>query len=132
MYVVLENHLISLCDTPKAYEGQPGFEVLQTIPGIWDEIQVPLAELNQYVTVARRNGSDWWVGTLNNSKSRALQLKLDFLEEGNYHAVLYKDADDAEKNPNHLERVERTVTKDDVIDLDLAVDGGSLLHLIKL
>ena len=24
MYVVLENHLTSLCDTPKAYEGQPG------------------------------------------------------------------------------------------------------------
>ncbi len=31
MYVVLENHLTSLCDTPKAYEGQPGFEVLRTV-----------------------------------------------------------------------------------------------------
>ena len=132
MYVVLENHLISLCDTPTAYEGQPGFEVLCTIPGVWDEIRVPLAELNQYVAVARRNGSDWWVGTLNNSTARTLQLNLDFLDDGIYRAVLYKDADDAEKNPNHLERVEQTVTRDDVIDLDLAVDGGSLLHLIKL
>ena len=40
MYVVLENHLTSLCDTPKAYEGQPGFEVLRTVPGTWDEIRV--------------------------------------------------------------------------------------------
>ena len=44
MYVVLENHLTSLCDTPKAYEGQPGFEVLRTVPGTWDEIRVPLAK----------------------------------------------------------------------------------------
>ena len=46
MYVVLENHLTSLCDTPKAYEGQPGFEVLRTVPGTWDEIRVPLARMN--------------------------------------------------------------------------------------
>lgn len=33
MYIVLENHLTSLCDTPEAYEGQPGFEVLCNVPG---------------------------------------------------------------------------------------------------
>lgn len=70
MYVVLENHLTSLCDTPKAYEGQPGFEVLRTVPGTWDEIRVPLARMNEHVTVARRSGSDWWVGSLNNGTER--------------------------------------------------------------
>lgn len=132
MYVVLENHLTSLCDTPMAYEGQPGFEVLRTVPGTWDEMHVPLAEFNKYVTVARRNGTDWWVGTLNDGTARTLNLKLDFLGEGEYRAEIYTDAPDAEKNPNHLSKEIRTVTRKDKIELPLAVDGGAVLRISKL
>lgn len=132
MYVVLENHLTSLCDTPMAYEGQPGFEVLRTVPGTWDEMHVPLAEFNKYVTVARRNGTDWWVGTLNDGTARTLNLKLDFLGEGEYRAEVYTDAPDAEKNPNHLSKEIRTVTRKDKIELPLAVDGGAVLRISKL
>lgn len=132
MYVVLENHLTSLCDTPMAYEGQPGFEVLRTVPGTWDEMYVPLAEFNKYVTVARRNGTDWWVGVLNDGTARTLNLKLDFLGEGEYRAEIYTDAPDAEKNPNHLSKEIRTVTRKDKIELPLAVDGGAVLRISKL
>ncbi|WP_195668388.1 glycoside hydrolase family 97 protein [Bacteroides intestinalis] len=132
MYVVLENHLTSLCDKPEAYEGQPGFEVLRTVPGTWDEIRVPLAEFNKYVTVARRSGTDWWVGTLNDGTARTLNLKLDFLEDGKYQAEIYTDAPDADENPNHLNKETRTVTRKDVIELPLAADGGSVLRISKL
>ena len=132
MYVVLENHLTSLCDTPMVYEGQPGFEVLRTVPGTWDEMHVPLAEFNKYVTVARRNGTDWWVGALNDGTARTLNLKLDFLGEGEYRAEIYTDAPDAEKNPNHLSKEIRTVTRKDKIELPLAVDGGAVLRISKL
>lgn len=132
MYVVLENHLTSLCDTPMAYEGQPGFEVLCTVPGTWDEIKVPHAEIGKYVTVARRSGSDWWIGTLNTRSPRTLELSLDFLEEGNYEATIYTDADDAAENPNHLKKEIKTVTKGDIIPLPLASDGGAVVHLTKV
>ena len=132
MYVVLENHLTSLCDTPKAYEGQPGFEVLRTVPGTWDEIRVPLARMNEHVTVARRSGSDWWVGSLNNGTERNLKLKLDFLSEGDYQATIYTDAEDVDRNPNNLDRLVRKVTRKDIIELNLARDGGALLHITKL
>ncbi len=132
MYVVLENHLTSLCDTPKAYEGQPGFEVLRTVPGTWDEIRVPLARMNEHVTVARRSGSDWWVGSLNNGTERDLKLELDFLSEGDYQATIYTDAEDVERNPNNLDRLVRKVTRKDIIELNLARDGGALLHITKL
>lgn len=132
MYVVLENHLTSLCDKPEAYEGQPGFEVLRTVPGTWDEIRVPLAEFNKYVTVARRSGTDWWVGTLNDGTARTLNLILDFLGDGKYQAEIYTDAPDADENPNHLNKETRTVTRKDVIELPLAADGGSVLRISKL
>lgn len=129
MYVVLENHLTSLCDKPEAYEGQPGFEVLRTVPGTWDEMCVPLAKINEYVTVVRRSGSDWWVGTLNNSTARTLQLKLDFLGEGEYQATIYTDAKDVDKNANLLNKEVRKVTKKDILELPLAVDGGAVVHI---
>lgn len=132
MYVVLENYLTSLCDTPQAYEGQPGFEVLRTVPGTWDEIRVPLAEINKYVTVARRSGSDWWVGTLNNGTARTLQLKLDFLKEGEYQVTIYTDAKNVDENANLLNKEVRQVTKKDTIELPLAIDGGSVIHISKL
>ena len=128
----LENHLTSLCDTPKAYEGQPGFEVLRTVPGTWDEIRVPLARMNEHVTVARRSGSDWWVGSLNNGTERDLKLELDFLSEGDYQATIYTDAEDVERNPNNLDRQVRKVTRKDIIELNLAKDGGALLHIRRL
>lgn len=78
MYVVLENHLTMLCDTPAAYEGAPGFEFILKVPATWDEIRVPHAKFNRYVTVARRKGSDWWIGSLNNAERRKLTLPLDF------------------------------------------------------
>lgn len=132
MYVVLENHLTSLCDVPKAYEGQPGFEVLRTVPGTWDEIRVPVAEFNKHVTVARRSGNDWWVGSLNNSTARTIELKLDFLGDGTYQAEIYTDASDTDKNANNLKKEVRTVSRKDIIKLPLAVDGGSVVRLQKL
>lgn len=41
-------------------------------------------------------------------------------------------ASDADENPNHLNKETRTVTRKDVIELPLAADGGSVLHISKL
>ena len=42
--------------------------------GTWDEIRVPLARMNEHVTVARRSGSDWWVGSLNNGTGKGSEI----------------------------------------------------------
>jgi alpha-glucosidase len=132
MYVVLESYLSMVCDTPTAYEGQPGFDFLKDLPTIWDETKVPIASVNEYVTVARKKDGAWFVGTLNNSKARTLALHLDFLDANKYLATIYRDASDADTHPNHLIREERVVTKGDTIELPLAVDGGSVIWIRRL
>lgn len=129
MYVVLESYLGMICDTPAAYEGQPGFEFLQTIPTTWDKTVVPNASVNEYVTVARKHGDDWYVGAINNSQARNVEIALDFLGKGNYKVTLYKDAKDTDTNPNHLVKETLTVTAKDKILLPLASDGGAALHI---
>jgi alpha-glucosidase len=131
MYVVMESYLASVCDYPQAYEGEPGFEFLKVVPTTWDETIVPDAVVGEYVTVARRKGADWYVGSLNNSKSRTIKASLNFLSPGNYTAELYTDAEDAAKNPNHLTKQIKTVSSKDILTLKLAAGGGQVMRLVK-
>lgn len=129
MYVVLESYLGMICDTPEAYEGQPGFEFLQTVPTTWDKTVVPDASVNEYVAIARRHGDDWYVGAINNSQARDVEIALDFLGKGDYKVTLYKDARDTDTNPNHLIKDTLTVTAKDKITVPLASDGGAAMHI---
>ncbi|MBC7417474.1 MAG: glycoside hydrolase family 97 catalytic domain-containing protein, partial [Pedobacter sp.] len=79
MYVVLESYLQMVADYPSAYEGQPGFEFLREVPTNWDETKVLSAELGSYVTIARRKGTDWYVGSINNSFSKTVEIPMAFL-----------------------------------------------------
>jgi alpha-glucosidase len=129
MYVVLENHLSMVCDYPEAYEGQPGFEFIQQVPTTWDETIVPGAETAQWVSIARRKGTDWYIGTINNSTPRTVTIPLNFLGKGNYHATIYKDAADVDDNPNNLIKEEKEVTATDNITLHLTNGGGEVIKL---
>lgn len=129
MYVVLESYLGMICDTPEAYEGQPGFEFLRTVPTTWDKTVVPDAFVNEYVAIARRHGDDWYVGAINNSQARDVEIALDFLGKGDYKITLYKDARDTDTNPNHLIKETLTVTAKDKITVPLASDGGAAMHI---
>lgn len=129
MYVVLESYLGMIADSPMAYEGQPGFEFLKTVPTVWDQTVVPSAVVNEYVSVARKSGDEWYVGAINNSKARTIDLSLNFLDKGtSYTVTIYSDAPDSNIDPNKLVKHSQTATAKDKIALQLAVDGGAVLH----
>ncbi len=129
MYVVLENALSMVCDYPAAYEGQPGFSFIQQVPTQWDETKVPVAKSGEYVAVARRNKSDWYIGAITNHNSRQLAIPLDFLGEGTYTAEVYTDAPDTHVNPNNLQKQIISVTKYSNINVLLNAGGGASVHL---
>ena len=131
MYVVLESYLGMVADYPDAYKGQPGFDFIKQVPTVWDEVRVPVAEVSQHITIARRKGTDWFIGSLTNSTTRDISLKLDFLPEGTYTAEIYADAPDVAQNPNHLTQQTRTVSRTDVLTLKLAAGGGQVMRLRK-
>jgi alpha-glucosidase len=132
MYVVLESYLGMVCDYPDAYEGQEGFDFLRAVPTTWDETKAPVAIPGERVTVARRKGDEWWVGTINNGVSREVELRLDWLPPGKYEASMYIDAPDAGVNPNHLVRESRMVSAGDSVVLKLAPGGGQVMRLRKV
>jgi alpha-glucosidase len=130
-YVVLESYLSQVVDSPPSYEGQLGFDWIQNIPTVWDETRVPNAEVEEYVTIARKKNDEWWVGTINNHAARTIKIPLDFLDDGNYTVEMYIDAPDSETNPNHLLKQTQTASKKDVMEVSLAANGGAVMHFKK-
>ncbi len=129
MYIVLENHMAMVCDEPEAYEGQDGFDFLRTMPTVWDETVVPGAEVGQWVSIARRKGRDWYVGTINNNTARTITIPLSFLPAGNYQAEIYKDGSDAVNNPNVLVKETKELNSQSNLTLDLPAGGGQVIRL---
>ena len=131
MYVVTESYLGMVADYPDAYKGQPGFDFLKQVPTVWDEVRVLNAAVGQFITIARRTGDDWFIGSITNSRAREVSIPFDFLPEGNYTADLYSDAPDVAQNPNHLTQQTRTITRADVLTIKLAAGGGQVIRLRK-
>jgi alpha-glucosidase len=79
-------------DKPAAYENEPEIEFFEKVPTVWDETRIVDGVIGEYITTARRSGSDWFVGSITNNEARKLKLPLGFLEKGKkYTASVYSD-----------------------------------------
>jgi alpha-glucosidase len=127
LYLVLDNPAPMVADFPGAYREQPGFDCIREIPTWWDETRVLRAEAGRLLAEARRRGDAWWLGAIGAGPARELELPLDFLGDGPHALRLWRDADDAGDDPNHLTIEARTVTRDTVLRVRLAPDGGGFV-----
>ena len=120
--------LLLLPDAPEEYLKKADlFEYMKAMPATWDDTRVLQAKIGKYISMARRSGDDWFVGSVNNQQARTLQLTLDFLKPGTaYEATLYQDAADAHgiENPEAYSIATATVKLGDVIPAKMALGGG--------
>ncbi|MCX6215785.1 glycoside hydrolase family 97 protein [Spirosoma sp.] len=79
-------------DKPAQYGGEPEIEFFDKVPTVWDDTKVIHDAIGEYVTIARRSGTDWFVGTITNNEGRLVKLPLNFLSSGKtYMAHIYSD-----------------------------------------
>jgi alpha-glucosidase len=129
MYVCFDNPNPMVADYPTAYEGQRGFDFLKIVPTWWDETRVLDGKVGELLVTARRKGKVWYVGSMSAKQSRDLTLPLSFLGAGNYQVDLWKDAPDADTEPNHLTTEHFTLSRNDTLKLHIALDGGFVARL---
>jgi alpha-glucosidase len=128
-YVVYQNHLSMVADSPSAYANHPGLPVLVKIPTAWDDTRVAAESVGEYVVIARRRGDVWHLGAMTDRKARALKVPLKFLGPGRYAAELW--VDDV-KAKHGLSKRKAVVTAADEITLDLAAGGGTYVRFTRL
>jgi alpha-glucosidase len=124
LYVVYENPMPQLCDTPEAYEGQPGLEFLEEVPVTWDETRFVAGQAGEFMVVARRSGSAWYLGGITNDTPRRLALPLGFLGSGAHEIKLFRDGSMDDTKPNDISIENRDTTSGSRLEVDLASGGG--------
>jgi alpha-glucosidase len=124
MYVVYENPMPMVTDTPEAYEGQKGFDFIVKVPTTWDETRFVTGVAGDYIVMARRKGNTWYVGGMTDWISRKVSVSLHFLAPGKYKARLYVDGYMNENEPNAIKVAEKTVGADTSLPIAMATGGG--------
>lgn len=132
MYAIYESPFQMVSDTPKAYEDQPAFEFIKHCPATWDETRVLNGLPGEYITIARRNGTEWFLGSMTNWSPRKLDLSLSFLGPGKYTAEIYADADDAAQYPKNVAIRKQTVDAQSTLKADLAPGGGYAVRFVPV
>jgi alpha-glucosidase len=131
MYVCFDNPNPMVADYPTAYEGQSGFDFLKMVPTWWDETRVLEGKVGELLVTARRKGKVWYIGCMSAKQPRDLALPLSFLGKGKYQVDLWRDAPDAEVDPNHLITQHLSFSSDDTLKVHVALDGGFVARLTR-
>jgi alpha-glucosidase len=125
MFVVYDSPLQMVADSPDAYENAAGFDFVQDVPTSWDETRFLEGTIAEYIVLARRKGSTWYIGAMTNEASRDLTVPLDFLGPGNYRSRVWQDG----ATPQELRHHDTQVTRADKLTLKLAPGGGAVAVL---
>ncbi|HEY9118090.1 MAG TPA: glycoside hydrolase family 97 protein [Roseivirga sp.] len=136
-YVVVYSPVQMASDLIEHYEGQAAFQFIKDVPTDWDASKVIIAEIGDYVVIARleKNGNDWYLGGVTDENARDLEITLDFLQNSvTYEAQIYKDAPDADFETNQEAYVieKKQVKKGDKLMLNMARGGGVAIRFKAL
>ncbi len=130
MYAVYESAFQMVSDHPAAYKDQPAFEFIKNAPATWAEPKVVNSVPGEYLTIARRHGQDWFLGSMTNWSARTLDVPLAFLGAGRYNADIYADAEDAGRMPKNIRITKRALDRNTRLNLVLAPGGGCAIRFV--
>ncbi|MGO4882243.1 MAG: glycoside hydrolase family 97 C-terminal domain-containing protein [Bryobacteraceae bacterium] len=94
-----------------------------------DETRVLNVKVGDYITVGRRHGREWYVGSIAGSHSADLDIPLEFLPLGDFIAEIYSDAPDADYNPTHTVVGQRKVNRTMTLKAKMASGGGQAIRI---
>lgn len=130
LYVVIYSPLQMAADLPENYEGHPAFDFIKKVPVDWDKSVYLNSKIGDYVTIARKNGENWYLGSISDELSRIVHVSLSFLDKDKcYKAKIFKDGKDANwlENPYEIEIEEQIVDCDTQLRIKLAEGGGQAI-----
>lgn len=93
MYVVYDQPLAMLCDSPTEYDKEPEFtKFLAAIPTTWDEWSAKEGNIGEYIVVRSVKGNDLYYAGLNGNSEREITISFHFAYTQNYGDIeIYSD-----------------------------------------
>jgi alpha-glucosidase len=131
--IVMYTGWMVLPDSPEEYLKKDDlFDCIRNMPPQFDGFRVLDGKIDEYISVVRRAGGDWYVGSLTNREARSVTIDFSFLPENKkYRARLYEDAAGSHflENKESYNIREMIVDSDTRIEIDMAAGGGHAIHL---
>ena len=128
-YIIFDAPFTMLCDSPSNYLQEPECtDFIASIPTVWDETIALDGKIGEYVVLARRFGSTWYVGALGNWEARDLEVDLSPLGIQHAEGDAFVDGANAHRAARDYRRADVTVNNK-VWKVHLAPGGGAVLVL---
>lgn len=99
-------------------------DFLGPVPSTWDETKALDGHIAEYVLLARRSGSDWYVGAMSDWTARDLDVDFSFLPEGSFSMEAYQDGANADRNASDYLKTTAQVNRATKLKIHLAPGGG--------
>ena len=74
-------------DTPQRIKEVPEMEFFDRVPTVWDDTKVVCDRIGECAAIARRSGSEWYLGVIGNDNPQKVTLPTDFLEPGRQYLM---------------------------------------------
>jgi alpha-glucosidase len=132
MFLVFDNPMQIFGGNPSQAWLEPKFtELMGSLPTTWDETKIMDGKVGEYIVTARQKNANWYIGGMTDWEARDINLKFDFLDEGEYKATICKDGINADRYASDYILIDTLVKKDEEMKIHLAPGGGFLIRLIK-
>ncbi|MBS1659763.1 MAG: glycoside hydrolase family 97 protein [Bacteroidetes bacterium] len=130
MYVVYEAPFSMLADNPTNYmREKESVDFIAGVPEVWDQTVALDGKVGEWVAVARRKGTDWWVGAMGDWSERDVVVDLSFLPAGNYQMEVMKDGINADRDGTDYKKETVAVAAGTKVKVHLAPGGGWVAKL---
>lgn len=132
--VAYDSPLMTLCDWPENYRGQPGLEALRDLPVTWKRT-IPFRDgkIGENYSVLREAHDGTWYFAAFTVGARTVRLPFFAMGEGDYEATVY--ADDPARTPtdaNALRVFTKRFTHREALEIPLCDEGGCLVRIRRL
>lgn len=125
MYVLYDSPLQMLADNPSAYLRDTACTAfIAQIPTVWDTTIALDGKVGQYALVAKKKGTNWYIGAMTNWSARELEANLSFLGNKNYTMQVLKDGVNADRVGSDYALEEQQVTASQTIRISMNKGGG--------
>lgn len=133
MFTVFESPLQMMADTPSQYrKNSECAEFIARVPTVWDETIALEGSIGDFVMVARKHQTTWFIGAMTDENARTLQLDLSFLEEGKWKMVIFEDGPNAKHWAEDYQSKTLEVTNETKLNISLAPGGGYTARISQL
>ena len=80
--------------------------------------------LVEYIVLAKRKGTTWYLAAMTNWQPRDLTLTLNMLSAGSHKATLFADGVNADRDATDYRKTQQTVSQGQQLTIHLAPGGG--------